>query len=227
MRPILAAITAAGKAEAARRHVRRPTLPFVTISRQAGAGGYALATSLVDRLNRRDHSAPPWQSFDKELVGRVAGDHRISEALIESLEDTSHNWLKDILGALSVQPSEAAVFKRVAQTIRAIAQVGHAVIVGRGGVFVTRHLPGGIHVRLVAPLETRIRNSMTQYRLDREAAEKRVAEITRNREEFFRRYGSAQVPLEDLFSVTFNTAQVREEKIAELLLPLVPEPESL
>ena len=101
------------------------------------------------------------------------------------------------------------------------------MIVGRGGVFVTRHMPGGIHVQLVAPLETCILNSMKHYKLDREAAEKRVEEITRNREEFFRRYGCAQTPMEDLFSVTFNTAHVSEEKIAEMLMPLIPSPESL
>jgi len=225
MRPILAAISAVGKAQATRPPVRKKTLPFVTISREAGAGGWALASSLVDRLNRRDQSTPPWHPFDRALVERVAADHHISERLILSLEDASHNWLKDILNALTVAPSELAVYKRLAQTIRAIAQVGNAVIVGRGGVFVTRDMPGGVHVRLVAPLEHQIKNTMSYYDLDREAAVKRVEEVDRNREAFFRRYCRAPIPFADLFTVSFNTAKVSEEKIAEMLLPLIPSPE--
>ena len=41
--------------------------------------------------------------------------------------------------------------------VRALAEVGRVIIVGRGGVFITRDLPGGIHVRLVAPREWRVR----------------------------------------------------------------------
>jgi len=227
MRPILAAISAVGKAEATRHRVAKRTLPFVTISRDAGAGGWALATSLVDLLNRRDQSTPPWQSFDRALVERVAADHHIAERLILSLEDASHNWLKDILNSLTLDPSELAVYKRLAQTTRAIAQVGHAVIVGRGGVFVTRDMIGGVHVRLVAPLEHQIKNTMSYYGLDREAAERRVEEVDRNRAGFFKRYGRAKVPYADLFTVSFNTAKVSEQKIAEMLLPLIPSPEEL
>jgi cytidylate kinase len=227
MRPILAAISAVGKAEATRPRVTRKALPFVTISREAGAGGWALASSLVDLLNRRDRSTPPWQSFDRALVERVAEDHHISERLIESLEDVSHNWLKDILSALTVAPSELAVYKRLAQTIRAIAQVGNAVIVGRGGVFVTRDMATGVHVRLVAPLEHQIKNTMSYYDLERDAAVKRVEEVDRNREAFFKRYCRADIPYADLFTVSFNTAKVSEQRIAEMLLPLIPSPEAL
>ena len=35
---------------------------------------------------------------------------------------------------------------------------GNVVIIGRGGMAVTRHLPLGIHIRLFAPTEWRIKN---------------------------------------------------------------------
>lgn len=222
MRPILAAIAAEGQAGVEKSGTPQGVRPFVTISRQAGAGGWALAGSLANMLNKRDRGPTPWQVFDRLLVETVAKDHNISTRLIDSIEDVSHNWLKDILGALTVDPAEITVYRRLAQTMRAIAQVGHAIVVGRGGFFVTHGVPGGIHVRLVAPREYRVENSMRQFELSQVDAERRVDEITRNREEFFRRYCKSEADVEDMFTVTFNTSQMSEQRIAEMLMPLIP-----
>jgi hypothetical protein len=124
--------------------------PFVTIAREAGAGGRSLSHALADALNQRDDTTR-WRAFDRELVEKVAADHQISETLVESLEKKTRSWLDELL--VSGPESSFGVYRRVAATIRALAEVGGAVIVGRGGVFVTEGLPGGIHIRLVAPLE--------------------------------------------------------------------------
>src|SRR4051812_42407553 len=77
------------------RHHRDSTKkPFITISRQIGAGGEMLPAALVQRLNGISHTpaaglstpARAWQSYDRELAERVAHDHHISRELIESLE---------------------------------------------------------------------------------------------------------------------------------------------
>src|SRR5690242_11068709 len=141
-------------------------LPFVTISRQAGAGGRTLARRLAERLNAMADAGEdasgggrekPWSAWDHELVEKVSKEHDLSETLVEALEDSSHRWMQDFLSGLSfggskVHPEEFAVYRRVAHTIRGPANLGGAIIVGRGGVFITRDLPGGVHVRLVGPL---------------------------------------------------------------------------
>jgi len=38
-----------------------------------------------------------------------------------------------------------------------LLSAGHTIIVGRGGNLVSRRLPGGIHIRLTAPLEVRVK----------------------------------------------------------------------
>src|SRR5687768_9533551 len=60
-------------------------LPFVTVSRQAGAGGRTFAKLLVERLNALDGSERPWAVWDRELVEKVAADHHIPEAVVEQL----------------------------------------------------------------------------------------------------------------------------------------------
>jgi hypothetical protein len=44
--------------------------PFVTISRQAGAGGRSFARGLAARLNELDPGGLPWTVWDNELVER-------------------------------------------------------------------------------------------------------------------------------------------------------------
>src|SRR5687767_1330894 len=61
--------------------------PFITISRQAGAGGRSLAKQLADRLNSIDPGELPWTTWDNELVEKVASEHYVSPSRVEALED--------------------------------------------------------------------------------------------------------------------------------------------
>jgi cytidylate kinase len=204
-----------------------PPRPFITISRQGGAGGWTLAERLVERLNELQPDAEhPWTSWDRELVERVASDHQISTELIESLEAHQRSWLEDLFAGMSFEhdpqrPDEFTVYRRVATTVRALAQLGRVVIVGRGGVCITRNMPGGVRIRLVAPLDERIAFMMRKLNVPHEAAVARVRELDRSRESFYRRHWPTHPLTAELFTVTFNTANLSEEQLAECVLPLV------
>ena len=72
------------------------------------------------------------------------------------------------------------VYRRVASTIRALAGAGRAVIVGRGGAFITADLAAGIHVRIVAPAEFRVREMARRLGISADAAADVVREILNN-----------------------------------------------
>jgi cytidylate kinase len=207
-------------------------VPFVTISRQAGAGGRTLAEALVDRLARLEAllpggpPEPPWTIWDRELIEKVASDLHISAPLIDRLEDRAQSWLSELFSGMSSSSTadaaaEIRVYHRVAETMRSLAQGGRVILVGRAGVFITRSLPGGIHVRLVAPPERRVQNMMEREGLTRDAAQRRVAEIDRNRAAFYRRYWPRESLESDRFTVTLNTAELSERQMVECLLPLI------
>jgi hypothetical protein len=59
---------------------------FVTISRQAGAGGQTLASRLPERLNAEAPSERPWSVWDRELVEQAAHEHHLPEALMSHVE---------------------------------------------------------------------------------------------------------------------------------------------
>ena len=110
----------------------------------------------------------------------------------------------------------------MAETIQGLARVGRVVIVGRGGVFITRNRPMGIHVRLTAPIEHRIDHMAKLLEVSPDVAEKRIRGIDRNRKDFFKRYGKAAAPLTRLYTLALNTAEVDEEKAVAVLLQLIP-----
>ena len=211
----------AGLHQAAARQDR--PVSFFTISRQAGAFGRTFAGQLADRLNELDPGELPWTVWDNELVERVAQEHQLPIARIASLEDDRPTWLEAAIGGLtSVDwPDELSVFHRVAETIRALAAVGRVIIVGRGGVFVTRDMPGGVHLRLVAPEEFRIEKTASAMGITKDAAAAAVREKDANRALFYRRHWPSRPLVPEAFSATFNTAAVPTDLLVECVLPLL------
>lgn len=200
--------------------------PFVTVSRQAGAGGRSFARLLTDRLNAVDPGERPWAAWDRELVEKVAADHHIPASLVEDVERRHRSPLEHLAVLFATGDDAAAmdehrVYRRVAQTVRALARAGRAVIVGRGGVYATDDLPGGVHVRLVAPLEERVRHMARLLDVSQEEAAAEVQRRDHEREAFHRRYWRGRALSPELFTITLNTASVTDEQLVDCVLPLI------
>jgi hypothetical protein len=199
--------------------------PFVTISRQAGAGGRSLATGLAARLNARDPGDVPWTVWDNELVERVAAEYHLPASKVAALENTRPSWLEEALGSLAISspPSdEMTVFHRVATTIRALAQIGRVIIVGRGAAFVTAGMPGGVHVRLVAPVDRRIAWTARSMAISPAVAADWVKEKDAARAAFYRRHFPSRPLIPESFTATFNTAAASPDQLEASVMALVP-----
>lgn len=187
-----------------------PPRPFITITRQEGAGAIELAQSLTTHLNQAD-ADPPWKAYDRELIEQVAQDHGIAQDLIASLPDRPHSLLLDLAEGMrfdSSRPTDEAVYAKVIATIRSLARLGHSIIVGRGGVFCTQDLPAGIHLQLVAPLSYRLERFAQAHELNPAEARRRLEQIEQNRDAFIRRFWPKVDHLSDRFTLTINTAKV-------------------
>ena len=208
--------------------VRRTPLPFVTISRQAGAGGRTLARALAERLNEPAPADRHWAVWDRELVEKVAAEEHIPADLVESLElqGPPRSAFLEFLASLSARNDasdldEFQVYRRVAHTVRGLARAGNAIIVGRGGVYATADLPGGIHVRLVAPLRVRVALMANFLNVTEEQAAREVLRIDRYREAFHHRYWPDKALLPEIFTLTLNTAAIDEAQMVDCVLPLI------
>jgi cytidylate kinase len=171
---------------------------------------------------------PRWTAYDQELIDKTAADHHVSGRLIQEVVDGGQSsWLEEFFVGLSSReqeyPNEVKLYHRVCQTIRALAEQGRAVIVGRGGAYVTHDLPDGLHVRLVGPLKHRIARAAETLKIPRAEATLQVSELDRKRSAFYQQYwywqGNIFAP--ETFTVTLNTAAMDEPQIIACLTSLI------
>jgi cytidylate kinase len=232
MHSILGALRSEEQARYPHAGDQRPATPFVTISRQAGAGASGLAHRLVERLNELDPAERPWTCWDRELVERVSADHHIARETVDALEQSRLSWFNEFLSGLTfttdaVHPDELTVYRRVAATIRALAAAGRVIIVGRGGVCITGNMPAGVHVRLVAPLKFRIQNMQRRLGISEQEAAEHVRQLDHNRDAFYRRYWPNHPLVPELFTLVLNAARLDEDRMMRCLLPLIVQPRLL
>jgi cytidylate kinase len=197
-----------------------PPAPFITISRQAGAGGVTVADAVAARMNegRETTTSTAWIVFDKNLARMVAEEHDLSEKIRRQLGQAAaaeiRNPLDDLLG---VDPSSHRLVARTSWTILRLASLGSAIIVGRGGSVVTRKLPGGFHVRLIASPENRIAHIMQYEALSRARARAAMLEEDRARQSLMN-YFDEDIDDPLLYDVVINTDHLTGEETARLIV---------
>jgi cytidylate kinase len=121
---------------------------------------------------------------------------------------------------------EIRAYKRVAMTIRALASAGHAIIVGQGGRFITGRMPGAIHIRLVAPLDHRIKWTAEREKITLHEAADRVVELDQRRRNFYSRYWVGKTIGPETFTMTLNSADLSLDELVECVVPIIQARES-
>ena len=201
-----------------------PSHRFVTVSRQAGAAGRTFARELVEKLNSLPHDRL-WACWDQELVEKVSKDYDIEKALVAQLEQNPHNWVVEVLEGFTTpdkrHPDEMIVYRRVAMVVRALAEAGNAVIVGRGGAFLTADIPGGLHVRLVAPRIRRIAHVAEREGISEREAATKLTQMERARDAFYKRHWPDRALGPEEFTVTFNSDKLSIPQIVQAVLPML------
>ena len=201
-------------------HVR----PFVTISRQAGAGGHTLAKALIANFDQRDDKElfSEWEMFDQKLVAMVADDPdlRVSvEALLgEEYRKAADDFFRQLFTATTHQD---IVMDRMFRLVRTIAEVGKAVVVGRAGSEVTRGLGPSVSVRLVAPEDDRVSHMMELNDLSEKKAIELIDKYDSGRARMLKRHFRVNIDDPLLYDAVWNTSKVAYEDIAESIATML------
>ncbi len=199
--------------------------PFITISRQTGSGGHSLAEAILHLMERQPDRKlfGGWQIFDQELCRKVLEDPNMKVPLewllAERFRGDTDDFLSQIFAGTTPQ---LAVFHRTAKLIHAFAGAGKVIVVGRAGAFLTRDLPSGIHVRLVAPRALRVQSMIRQFKLSDSEADRQVSEQDASRALLVRSCFNGK-DIEDplYYDSVWNTSRVSPTVIAGVLAGLV------
>lgn len=191
--------------------------PFLTISREAGAGGHTVAQRVAEILNEQTGKAP-WTVFDKELVDIVIEKHNLPKNLSKYMTEAGVNAFSEFVAELvGLHPASDKFIRATNETILALAKMGNAIIIGRGANYVSRKLPGGFHVRLVASREARLRRMREYFELsEREAAEE-LKRTDADREDYVRDAVGKDVSDVLGYDCVVNTTYLSYEEAARMI----------
>jgi cytidylate kinase len=199
--------------------------PFVTVSRQAGAGGHLLSyVILTEFLKHKDaHSIfEGWHVFDKELTEVVAKDPLLQSHIEGLVAEKYRSQFNDFVESLFTGQSETYLLQRTTfKVVRMLALIGKVIMVGRGGSLVTADLPQGIHIRLVAPEAHRIVWMMKRFKLNKEDARSAVVKQDDERRKLIKLFFHRDIADPLLYDMVWNTGKVSLDVITRSTIELI------
>lgn len=201
----------------------RPHQPFVTISRQAGAGAETVARLLAEKLDAHGpKDAQPWTVFDKNLITKVLDDQHMPQEIARHVQEDKDTTLKALVGELlGMHPSMWTIFHHTSDTILKLARIGHCILIGRGGNIITAKLKGGLHVRLVAPESVRLAHLKSFLKLDDKAAQKYLHDEDAGRRRYVKTNFEKDIDDPLLYDAVLNTASLGFDRTADILAGMI------
>ena len=197
--------------------------PVVTISRELGCPAKRIAQKITDTLNNSQEKFAknlPWRWISKEIMEESAKELNVDLAEIQYVFDyKQHGVLEDLLLSHSRRfyKTDRKIRNTIAKVIRNIADEGNAIIVGRGGVALTRDIPRSLHVHLEAPLEWRALRTSEKHGINLDDARKCCIDIDRRRQ-MFRDYFEGKGNDYTRFDLKFNCMTVGPQEIVEIII---------
>lgn len=188
----------------------------ITISREIGSGGDEIAACLCKILG--------YSYFDKNLLYDAAKKIGVSEGNLTDYSEDSYkikSLVDKILGRKRIVTTslkenasirktldEEKCLEMVQTVINNLAGRGRMVIVGRGGQAILKNKANVLHVRIIAPLELRVKRVMASEGVNQEGALKIIEENDKTVAEFLQRFYSINWDDPVNYDLVVNTAKL-------------------
>ncbi len=204
-------------------HKRKESAPkkrglTITISRQFGCEAFPLAERLKVALE--ESTGEEWVIFDRALIEKAAQELGVSAKILKNIEE--RNRFFDFFSSFfSKSYTKNQVLNKIEEYVLSVARAGNAIIVGRGGAFITRELDNCFHFKLEASLDFRIKSIAERMDIDHSAARKFVIENSEKREKFLRDFFEEDVNKSKFFHAIFNNEKLKIEVISESILKCI------
>lgn len=198
--------------------------PIITISRAAGARGNSIADALVRRLEA-EKPVPrrrPWTLFNQNLIQHVIQEHKLPEKTADYFpEDRPEEIRAFVAEVLGLHQGVYNTMVKTAETIRRIARAGNAVIVGRGGNFITADIPGAVHIRLVGSQACRIRHYATKLGISEAKAAGEVTRLDRARKRYIKTHFNKDIDDALHYDMVLNTDELTNEQAVDVIVAAI------
>jgi cytidylate kinase len=203
---------------------------FITISREYGAGGGAVARLVAETLR--------WRLVDNQVIEEVARLAGMSPEEVARREERGPSFIERLSRALAMatpeligpdpvevpEAEEKRLVKLTEQVVADACQEGDAILVGRAAVAVLGRRVDALHVRVVAPVEYRAQIAADRHGVSLEEATKRLKAVDANRARYHKQWYERDWADARCYHLTLNTAWLGLERSAELVVAAVRPP---
>lgn len=176
-------------------------MAVVTISRQKGSGGRILARKLAKKLGYR--------CVGKDELLEMSKKYGLLPKEFEATDERDPGFFVDDV--------EERYFIAMNKIIWKLAEEGNVVIIGRAGAAILQHFPDSYHIRVIAPVEDRIKRVSEKYNLSYQQATKEVERSDKNRAGYHRRIYKVEIDNPHLYDLVLNTHKLDIEKTCDFL----------
>ena len=189
---------------------------IITIGRQFGSGGKCVADELGRILGI--------PVYDNELITKAAQDSGFSaELFVQSDEKKRFFSLSTIFsGSYSSDTenymSDKGLFKMQSETIRAIAEQGSAIIVGRCSDYILRDMDCVLDVFLTSPAETRAARVAERMGMNIEKAAEMIEKKDKARAEYYNYYTFGDWGVASTYDLCLDSSILGIEGTAEFII---------
>ncbi len=189
---------------------RHDKYPVITISREFGAPGAALAEYMGNRTD--------FDVWDKKLLKAIAEELGSDQKFIETLDERRQQAVEDAVAAFITNlNTNVSYLHSLIRIVRTIEEHGKSIIVGRGSNYICQQ-PNSLHVRLVAPLKHRIADYAKRKNLDRDEVKRLAEQKDRERTEFIRQNFQKEISNPPDYDLIINAEKYSLDQMAELVL---------
>ena len=203
------------------QYTRTPGIQVITVSQQYGSGGSEIAAWLAQRLD--------WQLFDDRLVALVAQEVELTEEEVEVYDERVDSFASRLLVSMPLatpellagnppllpQIQQRLCHEAVRRIIAETANAGNAVIVGRGAQMQLANRRDVFHLRVVAPLERRVRSVIQREGLDKVRARARIQQKDRQYARYLQTCYGRSINDVDLYDLTLNSSILDMESLVD------------
>jgi len=198
--------------------------PVITIARETGCPGRKVAQLLSEVLNQRlqKENKKVWKWIGKEVFEEAAKELELEPEEVQKVFKEKRNIIDQIISSQSQKfyKSDRRVRKTIGQVIRSMANDGNVIILGRGGVAITRDIQRSIHIYLEAPVEWRAAVISEKQCCPQPEALKYVREIDKRRAQY-REYFEGKNTDYTWFDARFNCMTLKVEEIVDIIIKMM------
>jgi cytidylate kinase len=188
--------------------------PYLTVSREHGAGGSEIARRVGELLG--------WDVLDGELLDCMAEQYGTPRSLLEFVDETQLGWMTSLFNSWAGKQrlTQEAYVHRISQLMLLAAHHGNVIVVGRGGRFI---LPRdrGLSIRILAPLEFRAEQVMLQRGISMSDARTLIKKVDKERQAFKAKYFHHNAADPHEYDLVINVEKLDQENTAKLVASAV------